>query len=517
MDRSWTRGVPLTSPTGLVGGESSVTTRSTRLAPLIFWLLGVVASAELLPMLNKSLWLDEGASLYSAHLGWGALWSQSKVVDRVLLPYYVLLHLWVEISPSIEWVRFLSVLAFGLTVVVIGLLGNRLGGLWCGVIAAVLTAANPLMIDGALDARPYALSALAVTLAIFALLRWHDRGEVRWFWWFCIAVLVALMLQLFSVIAPLGVLVVVLPMRPSLREKWRSIIVPLGITLLLSAAFALLVLDQRGQVAWIPTINMSRLLIDVYGPAGGYPALGKLRYAKLIVLLAAFAIALIWLRRRRRGGNSDKSTFEYFAVALTWAALPTIALISISYLHPVYVDRYVTASAPGMALTVGLLLGSALKLDQKKRPAWQCRVEIVACGLIVVGLAVNSMSIARTPFENYRAVARYLVNHAGSTGEVALPDHSVQASVEYYLAKTQAGHRTWPTTPSQHYISVLDLRESRRAFSSGAANVWVVEDGTTDLNRFLKNLTSHGYVVSGTHSISGLRTLSVAHYLRSGD
>jgi mannosyltransferase len=117
-------------------------------------------------MLNKSLWLDQGASLYSAHLSWSALWSQSKVVDRVFLPYYVLLHLWIEVSASIEWIRLLSVIAFGLTVVVIGHLGNRLGGFWCGVVAAVLAAANPLMINAALDARPYAISALAATVAI---------------------------------------------------------------------------------------------------------------------------------------------------------------------------------------------------------------------------------------------------------------------------------------------------------------------------------------------------------------
>jgi mannosyltransferase len=82
--------------------------------------IAVLATSGLLPWLGKPLFRDEGTSLYSAHLDWGALWRQSRVVDLVLLPYYSFLHLWIELSGSIEWVRVPSLLAFGVTVFLVG-------------------------------------------------------------------------------------------------------------------------------------------------------------------------------------------------------------------------------------------------------------------------------------------------------------------------------------------------------------------------------------------------------------
>jgi mannosyltransferase len=127
-------------------------------------ILAVVAAGAtwgLLPWLNKPVFPDEGASLFSARLEWTALLRHSRVVDLVLLPYYSLLHLWLQLFDNIEWARFLSLLAFGLTVFPVGHLGSRLGGKVCGALAALVAATNPLLVTAALSARPYALSALA--------------------------------------------------------------------------------------------------------------------------------------------------------------------------------------------------------------------------------------------------------------------------------------------------------------------------------------------------------------------
>ena len=73
--------------------------------------VAVVATVGLLPWLGSSMFAAEGATLYSAHLSWSGLWAQSQHVDRVLLPYYVVLHFWVMVSGNIEWVRALSLFA----------------------------------------------------------------------------------------------------------------------------------------------------------------------------------------------------------------------------------------------------------------------------------------------------------------------------------------------------------------------------------------------------------------------
>jgi mannosyltransferase len=478
----------------------------------------VLASAATLPVLGKSLWLDEGASLYSAHLRWSALWRQSTIVDRVFLAYYAVLHLWVEISASIEWVRFLSVIAFGLTVVLIGHLGHRLGGFWCGVIAAVLTATNPLMIDAALDARPYALSALTATIAIYSLLRWRDSARDHWFWLFCFASLAALALHVFAILGPLAVLAVMLLVSPAtLRRSWRRIVVPLGATLVLSALYALVVLGQRSQVAWIPPMSVTTLAADAYGPAGGYPRLGRELYAALIVVLVVSGLVLLWRGQHRRIENVDRSTRANMATALAWAALPTLGLIAVSFVKPIYVDRYVTASAPGLALAVGLILTQTLKLNDPERPTKHRRVEGIATGITVVVLIANFIMIASPPYANYLGVAQYLHHQVGATGEIALPDHSVKASIEYYLHDSHESPRLWPENSSQLFIMSLDLRENQTAFISAEPNVWVVEDGTTGLGAFLDNLTRHGYVLVGKRQFVKSLVVTVAHYERSGE
>ena len=67
-------------------------------SPAIFALVAICSMALLVPLLNKSIYRDDGATVYSARLSWGALWRESLVTDRVLLPYYALLHLWFDLS-----------------------------------------------------------------------------------------------------------------------------------------------------------------------------------------------------------------------------------------------------------------------------------------------------------------------------------------------------------------------------------------------------------------------------------
>jgi hypothetical protein len=73
--------------------------------------VAVAASLGVWPWLGVSMFADEGATVYSAHLSWSNLWAQSQHVDLVLLPYYVLIHYWQMVSGNIAWVR---AVAFGL-------------------------------------------------------------------------------------------------------------------------------------------------------------------------------------------------------------------------------------------------------------------------------------------------------------------------------------------------------------------------------------------------------------------
>ncbi len=302
------------------------------------------------------MFADEGATLYSAHLSWSDLWAQSLHVDLVMLPYYVLVHFWLMLSGSIAWVRALSLFAYFGTIVAAGGLGLRIAGRWCGIIAAVLTASSTLLILKALNARPYELSALLVTLCAVALFKWLDDSRARWLWAFSIlahtghghAVVrtARSQPQCSSVSWPYarGCLLsaCALCLHPLLSLPW-----PLGPGLPQAS-------DEVGQVNWIAQGSAgSRLIAELRGPVLGQ-AYDLVIF--VIVVLVVAKLAAIWNRGVRHAVAEQISRDrDIFALTIGWAVLPTVALSIASFAHPVYANRYVTASAPGAALLVAFV------------------------------------------------------------------------------------------------------------------------------------------------------------------
>ena len=356
--------------------------RAARTTDGILAAMAGLATVGLLPWLGKSTFPDERASLHAAGLGWTLLWRHSRVVDLVLLPFYSLLHLWTGLSGSIEWARFLSLLAFGLTVFLVGHMGARLGGRVCGALAATVAATDPLLVTAALSARPYALSALAATAAVAALFRWLEGGGTRWAWLFCAASMATLSLHLFAVLAPLSVLVAAIALeRRKLRGRWGSLIAPLALVMGATLAVAILGAGQLSQIAWIPTpFRGAQLMRAAEGPASG----GHAAYF-VVVLTTAIASAATCLWARRGGSRRTRLDLRLLGILLAWAVLPTATLVAGSLVRPLFLDRYVTSSVPGLAIAIALLATAALH-SVAVRPA--ARSHAVVPGVVLAGAAV---------------------------------------------------------------------------------------------------------------------------------
>ena len=372
--------------------------RSARTTSGILAAIAGLATVGLLPWLGKPAFPDERASLHAARLGWTLLWQHSRVVDLVLLPYYSLLHLWTELSGSIEWARFLSLLAFGLTVFLVGHLGARLGGRVCGVLAATVAATNPLLVTAALSARPYALSALAATAAVAALLRWLEGGGTRWAWLFCAASIATLCLHLFAVLAPLSVLVAAIALKPRMfRGRWRT---P----------------DRAARARHWPRPWSSRSSERASGARspGSRPrstarsscAPWKDRRAEgtprtvVVVLATAIASAATCLWARRGGSRRTRLDLRLLGILLAWAALPTATLVAGSLVRPLFLDRYVTASVPGLAIAIALLAACAVhSVAVRSAARWRDVVAgVVLAGAAVILFAAFSIPAARLTY-----------------------------------------------------------------------------------------------------------------------
>lgn len=472
---------------------------------LVYAMIALVSAVIVLPRIGKSIWTDEAVSMYSAHLSWSALWRQSQVVDRVFLPYYTVLHLWSLINGSLEWARVLSLIAYALTIFVVARLASRLIGFAGGVVAAVLCATNSLMVQGALDVRPYALTALAAALSVSFLIRWFDDEGDKWFWWFALAALAALAFQQFAVLAPLAALVGVAVLRPQmLAKRWRQVVAPLSLVLVVSLIFLLLTFNQRRQVGWIPPLKGAYLLNALNGPAAGSSFGGRVIYT-LVAIVIVIVSALIFLRARKSlRSQVSRSEFEHLVIFVAWAALPTFALMAVSIVKSVYVSRYVTSSAPGIALALTALIVQAYNLRPRLARAAAIAAGTLASAVLIVGLVISSSYIA----ENVKGASAFLATQTRAVGAIAYPNPLTASEFERYDIA-----RHWPTVSTRNRMFWMkDLVETQSAFAQAPENVWVVV--AVNSRGFIKELTSHGYRKVGQTIFTGNIAIFLEHFRR---
>jgi hypothetical protein len=473
--------------------------------------VAVVASLGLLPWLGRSMFADEGATLYSAHLSWSNLWAQSQHVDLVLLPYYALIHFWLMVSGNIAWVRALSLFAYFGTIVVVGWTGLRIAGRWCGIIACVLTATSTVLLEKSLNARPYLLSTFLVTLCAVVLFKWLDDSRARWLWAFSILALLATAMQLFSLIAPASMLASVLVVRPELfAQRLRVLLAPIGVLTIASGAWVIACIGEVGQVNWIASESIeNRLLDEVRGPVVGQ----FYDFALFVVVVVALVkFATIWNRDvRSRVVDQVSQDRDVLAVTIGWAVVPTVVLGLVSFAHPIYALRYVAASAPGAALLVAFLCVRAFPqiLDPSRHADRSPNRNVGSRLMATFGLALAALLVigyltsASAQQEDLQSPALFAAKHAQNGEVIALPDHAITSAIDYYLANDKRHIDLWPQLGvRQRYVEGLDL--SRRPSGGFPSRVWLVADGSVPgVSRFERALEKDGYLVEGQKQFNG--------------
>ena len=458
---------------------------------LVGVVVGVTSSLLVARDVSKPIFRDEGSSLYSAHLPWSDLWQQSRLVDVVMLPYYALLHLWVQVSSSIEWARSLSLLAYGLTVLLVAVLAGRLSGFAGAVVASLVVATNPLMVGAALSARPTALSALVATCAVAALLRWRGDTRARWLWAFAVLTILTALFHLFAVLAPLCALGgSILAWRVNWRERWRSAVAPLAAMGLVGASLLVAASGQVGQVSWIKRETPVSALTHVLGPvSSGPPA-----YGLCLVVIALLAGGLLASGRSAPVSGTRRLNTGSWVVVTSWAFGPALILVMASLWSPLYLQRYVIASAPGLALSLAMLVSAGVGRLTVRAGT---RAGIVAGVLVILTIIVVTLpgaaSMAARSEEDTRGIAGFLVQHAGADSWVALPNHADAAAITPYWDEVRRRPQRWPQR-HQLLIEGIALDASGQTLRRAPANIWLVDDGSAaGIDAFLARLTAAGY------------------------
>lgn len=313
----------------------------------------LLVAALAIPRLGtEPLWLDEAYSL-------GVVNQFGEGVRRTggtMLGYYTLLWAWTRVGDAPAWLRGLSTLFAMVAMVPVAAIGNRIGGRRLAVVAPVLLAGAYMFQTAALEARAYTMEILVGSTCFYALIRavqseTGTRSE-RWSW------------AALAVLAPLGVLihglfvlfivalVVAGLVSPKPRRCMVAMIPMLATTGVVVAWLAWLGLTRVGH--WIPPtdwVYLGRTAAHYLG--GDWP----LRIFTLLIVTGS-VIAVVVNRRRGPTGSPPADSRARFAdwsvmVLLVWIVLPPGLLVLLSTVRPAFVDRYVVAITPAVALLVG--------------------------------------------------------------------------------------------------------------------------------------------------------------------
>ncbi|OBK10012.1 glycosyltransferase family 39 protein [Mycobacterium asiaticum] len=316
------------------------------------WVGLFAAAVSLAGAARPSFWYDEAATIsasYSRSLD--QLWHMLGNVDAVHGLYYLLMHGWFQIFPPTEfWSRAPSGLAVGAAAAGVVVLGRQLSSRPVAVIAGLVCAVLPRTTWAGIEARPSAMSMMAAVWLTVLLLVAVRRAQCVV--WVCYGVALAL-----SIVLDVYLVLLLLAHGAyiCLFHRRRKILLPFGITSVIAVGaltpFALTVVGQVHQISWVAPIG-HRTIEDV--TIQQYFERSPV-FAVLSVVIVVAAV-VVWLRSPRRLTLSDR---QLLSLAIAWSVIPTALIVIWSALaHPIYTPRYLTFTAPAVALTLGVCIAA---------------------------------------------------------------------------------------------------------------------------------------------------------------
>jgi mannosyltransferase len=368
----------------------------------------------------KSMWLDEAVSADHARLGLHGLWTVVSRTDPNMGLYYVLLHLWVRVFGYGEAaVRSMTVVLAGLAVPVMALLGKRLYGRACGLVAGLLLALSPFFVQYEQTARSYAVVVLLVLLSSYFFVAALERPSRATLIGYVLASALAVYTHYFAALVLLVQLVTLLAVkrRGALTREWLAAAIAVVVLCAPEVVFA----HRAGTqgIAWIHEPTLSAL---VHFPS---ELAGETVLAAVLVVLACYG--LVRAATDREGWRTGFLT--------AWLVVPVVLDFTVSKLgHPLFVTYYLIVVLPPFLLLAAL---GVLRLPRGPAAA-------IALGLLVAFSAVGIRAwYARPSLEDYRGATRYLLaNERREDGIIDYPTETVSFGIAYYEALAGAGGPT---------------------------------------------------------------------------
>ncbi|MFJ2174015.1 hypothetical protein ACIOHE_14020 [Streptomyces sp. NPDC087851] len=304
-----------------------------------------------------TLWGDEAVTYDMAHRDPARIWHTAGTIDAVHGLYYLFMHavlgLW-DGGPAA--LRLPSVLAVAAAAAGVARIGHRLAGPRAGLPAGLVLPLLPVVQRYAQEGRSYALVCALATWATWLLLTCLARPTRSRWTGYAAVTLTACLLHEFAVLVLLshGVTVFLSVRFSGLpRSTARAWGVAAGCVTAGVLPLAVFSTTQAAQVNWIGGPGVREV-----AAFAGVTALG-LVLARVVARRPARGADMTGGGVGKRDGEGGGYRPSLPALALPLLILPTVLLMLMTPVRPLYVDRYVLFSSVGLALLAGAALAGA--------------------------------------------------------------------------------------------------------------------------------------------------------------
>jgi len=346
---------------------------------LVLGITAVGIGLRLYLLTQRNFWDDEAASVIFVQLPWRSFLKTISNYEANMSFYYVLLRGWLHLGDSEAVIRGLSVLFGTAAIPAAYALGRRLFGERVGIVSAALSAVNMFQIRYSQEARGYSLVMLLSIVSTYYFLRAMEMPRQKRYWFaYVMASALGVYTHIFFYLVvaaqwlSLGLI--------RLRTHLQTILWTLAGFLLLTAPMNLFLLTKnQGQVNWIPRPSF-QLLFDFVNLFTGYGG------SALLVIVGALCLIAVFTRDRGSQGEGG-SLNERWRVNLvvSWLVFPILSTVVISFLRPIFYDRFMAICAPALPLL------AAKGLVDLERVFPRLRVVFPATLILVLGLSVRGI------------------------------------------------------------------------------------------------------------------------------
>jgi mannosyltransferase len=388
--------------------------------------------------------------------------------------YYLLLRGWIVLGDSEVWLQSLSALFGVITIPAVYVLGNRFLSRKVGLVGAALLAVHSYHIERSQLLRSYSLLTLLVVLSTYSfllLLNSPDR-KVLWVLYVLFSAL-TLYAQMFAVFLVFGQWLALKPEKIKRLGILKLLSAGAAIGILVLPLLAVMVMENTGQLDWVPRLSLTGIL-NVIRSIAGADILALQSSVGSAVLLALYVAAWIFavrgLFRTERSGVEKPMSGAAVSVLACSLAFPVAAMTAISFVKPIIYPRFLLMCVPAAVL----LAGQGLTTIERCVPRGRLASSAVLLLMIVVSFAGIRKLETTLPKSglDYRGVTNYILSHREAGDAVIFYNFGGNWTWEYYVGRAREAGDSEPTPPTLFPLAFDRASIERR--TAPYRRVWLV-------------------------------------------